>query len=637
MSTDLSTHPGTARPATGTETGAGDSAASGAGTDPNSDAAAAASAEPPAFIRPDSSGGDIRSGLHFGLPFWGKALVGLLIVLAALSVWVLNNWLTENFTVDTRNRAELRLVLYSGNIESELQRTQVVPILLARDPALREALQSSNYVSVSQVLMDVQAEVGAASIELLDTQGRVVGATDRNRLGVMRATEPYFVDARRTNDTIFAGHERDSGGYGFGFARALRVGGLLLGVVTVEVDLAKFERAWSGFADAVALTDSEGRIILSTEPRWRGRTEEEALALRDAPSAILRALRATADWAGRGPDTFVSNVGVLRSETRVRHRGWKLISYTRFDGVREQVNGVLAIVIMGYALLLALVFYLFSRRAWSQSAQFEQESVELRKLNLRLQREIAARQKAQEELTVAEQTLAQSSKLAVLGEMSASVSHELNQPLAAMKTYLAGARLLLNRRRAEEALVSFQRIDDLIDRMGAITRQLKSYARKGGDAFAPLDLRDCVAEALSMMEPRLRERRVLVLRTLPNEPVIVRGDRLRLEQVIINLMRNAVDATNDVNAPQIELILTQGDLVSLMVRDNGRGISDIEQVFEPFYTSKRPGEGVGLGLAISSGIIADHGGRLTAHNIPDGGAAFEIVLPLTGQAAEEAA
>ena len=574
---------------------------------------------------------------RIGMPFWGKLLVGFLIVLAGASVWVLDDWLTENFIVDTRNRAELRLVLYSGNIESELQRTQVVPILLARDPALREALQSSNYVSVSQVLMDVQNEVGAASIELLDTQGRVVGATDRNRLGATRATEPYFVEARRTNDTIFAVHERDSGGYGFGFARALRVGGLLLGVVTVEVDLAKFERAWAGFTDAVALTDSEGRIILSTEPRWRGRTEDEALALRDAPSAILRALRATADWAGRGPDTFVSNVGVLRSETRVRHRGWKLISYTRFDGVREQVNGVLAIVIMGYALLLALVFYLFSRRAWSQSALFEQESVELRKLNLRLQREIAARQKAQEELTVAEQTLAQSSKLAVLGEMSASVSHELNQPLAAMKTYLAGARLLLNRRRSEEALVSFQRIDDLIDRMGAITRQLKSYARKGGDAFAPLDLRECVAEALAMMEPRLRERRVLVQRTLPNTPVMVRGDRLRLEQVIINLMRNAVDATNEINAPQIDLILTQGETVSLLVRDNGRGIQDIDQVFEPFYTSKQPGEGVGLGLAISSGIVADHGGRLTARNMPEGGAAFEIVLPLLDEAGEEAA
>lgn len=570
----------------------------------------------------------VAAPLQIGMPPWGKGLVALLLVIAAAVVWVLDDWLSDSFTVDTRNRAELRLVLYAGNIEAELQRTQVLPILLARDPLLRSALQDANYAQIPQLLIQLQTEVGSAGIELLDASGRVVAATDRNRLGVARATDTLFVDARRNADTIFAVQPRDSGGYGFFYARAIRESGQVLGVVTVEVDLGKFERSWAGLADAVALLDSEGRIILATEPRWRGRTEAEALALRNAPSAIERALRYTADLAGRGPDAFLLNEAVLRSETRVQHRGWRLISFTTYDGVREKVNGVLALVIMGFALLLALVFYLFSRRAWSQSARFERESVELRQLNLRLQREIAAREKMQKELTVAEQTLAQSSKLAVLGEMSAAVSHELNQPLAAMKTYLAGARLLMTRQRPEEALVSVQRIDDLIDRMGAITRQLKSFARKGGDAFAPIDLRDCVTEALTMMEPRLRERRVLVVRTLPKEPVMVMGDRLRLEQVIINLLRNAVDATRQVNAPQIDLILTQGDTVTLTVRDNGSGIAEIDKVFEPFYTSKKPGDGVGLGLAISSGIVADHGGRLTARNAPEGGAAFDIALPV---------
>lgn len=567
-----------------------------------------------------------------GMPLWGRALVGLLILLAGAVVLLLDDWLSDSFTDDTRSRAELRLVLFAGNIEAELQRTQVLPILLARDPVLREALQAGNYASIPQSLIQLQAEVGSAAIELLDVNGRVVGATDRMRLGTIRANEQVFVEARRAVDTIFSVNQRDSGGYGFYFGRAIRVSGRVIGVVIVEVDLARLERAWSGFADVVALTDSEGRIILSTEPRWRGRTEAEALALRDQPSAFVRVLRYTADLAGRGPDAFVANEGVLRAETRVRHRGWKLISYTPFDGVREKVNGVLALVVMGFALILSLVFYQVSRRAWTQTALFERESVELRQLNLRLQREIAAREKAQKDLTVAEQTLAQSSKLAVLGEMSAAVSHELNQPLAAMKTYLAGARLLMTRRRSEEALVSVQRIDDLIDRMGAITRQLKSYARKGGDAFAPIDLRASVTEALAMMEPRLRERRVLVVRTLPKEPVMVMGDRLRLEQVLINLMRNAVDATRSQNAPQIDLILTQGDTVTLTVADNGSGIAEIDKIFEPFYTSKAAGEGVGLGLAISSGIIADHGGRLTARNRPEGGAAFDIALPVLAQA-----
>jgi two-component system C4-dicarboxylate transport sensor histidine kinase DctB len=212
--------------------------------------------------------------------------------------------------------------------------------------------------------------------------------------------------------------------------------------------------------------------------------------------------------------------------------------------------------------------------------------------------------------------------------MSAAVSHELNQPLAAMKTYLAGARLLLNRKRPDEALSSFQRIDDLIDRMGAITRQLKSYARKGADAFEPVDARACVSAALSMMEPQLKTRDVQITRTLPSDPVMIHGDQLRLEQVIINLLRNALDATKTARQPAIDIILAAGETVVLTVRDNGEGIDDLDALFEPFYTTKQPGDGVGLGLAISSGIINDLGGRLTARNNSGGGAVFEVQLPV---------
>ena len=237
---------------------------------------------------------------------------------------------------------------------------------------------------------------------------------------------------------------------------------------------------------------------------------------------------------------------------------------------------------------------------------------------------------------VPELTLAQSSKLAALGEMSAAVRHELNQPLAAMKTYLAGARLLLQRKRPEEALSSFQRIDDLIERMGAITRQLKSYARKGGEAFEEVDLRACVSSALAMMEPQLKARVVKISRALPRQPVMVMADRIRLEQVIINLLRNALDATKTTPSPQIDLLLAAGETATLSVRDNGHGINDLGNIFEPFYTTKKPGEGVGLGLAISSGIVADLGGRLTARNVEEGGAVFEMQLPILGREQEAA-
>ena len=560
---------------------------------------------------------------------WLSRLAVTLFCIAALSViYVTNQLLTERFSEATRNRAEVRLTLYVGNLMSELQRNSIVPQLLARDPELIGALNSGDFSRSTARLLSFVDEIGAASLMLYDRNGRVVAATDRNRLGESHKNEVYFVEAQRANNTIFTSLRRDGEGFAFLYSRQIESAGVALGVISVEVDLQKLERGWADTSDAVIVKDSAGQIVLSTEPRWRGLDEATAIALQTNQSSLERALRATQDWTALSADAYVRGEAVMRRELRVPFQGWTIVTYTAYSSIREQVNGVLALEIMGFALILALAFWVRIRRAANRVVLFQQESAELRQLNARLQREIAEREKVEKTLQVAEQTLAQSSKLAVLGEMSAAVSHELNQPLAAMKTYLAGARLLLQRKRTEEALSSFQRIDDLIDRMGAITRQLKSYARKGAEAFEPVDTRAALSSALAMMEPQLKTRKVNIARSLPSEPVMILGDRLRLEQVIINLLRNALDATKGVKEPSIDIILAVGETVSLTIRDNGTGIDDLDALFEPFYTTKQPGDGVGLGLAISSGIVNDLGGRLTARNAKFGGAVFELQLPV---------
>jgi two-component system C4-dicarboxylate transport sensor histidine kinase DctB len=500
--------------------------------------------------------------------------------------------------------------------------------LLSQDPALIGALNSGDFANSSQRLISFLEEIGAASFLLLDESGRAVAATDRTLLGSSHRSLPYFYDALVAADTVFSSFDQESGGVVFAYSRKITSERAQIGVIVVTVDLAKFERSWAGISDAVLVTDSAGSIILATEPRWRGRSVEQALAAQSAPSAIERAIKATSDWSFLPPDAYILGEAVLRSDARIPFQGWQITSFTTYQSVRDQVNGVLALEIMALAIVLALGFYLLSRRAMFRSRLFQRESAELRQLNTRLQQEIAERKRAQESLQMAEQTLEQSSKLAALGEMSAAVSHELNQPLAAMKTYLAGARLLLRRNRPEEALSSFQRIDDLIERMGAITRQLKSYARKGTQALEPLDAREVLSSALSMMEPQLKQRSIEILRNVPAQPVMVRVDRLRLEQVLINLFRNAMDATRDVADPRMTLILSAGETATFTVRDNGHGIADLDTLFEPFYTTKAPGDGVGLGLAISSGIVNDLGGSLTARNGSDGGAVFEVKLPV---------
>ncbi|MFK7751686.1 MAG: ATP-binding protein [Sedimentitalea sp.] len=588
---------------------------------------------------PSVSGPPTRTAIwpRSGAVSWRVRLALLvLLIVAAGTVWTTNRLLSDRFTETTRSRAEVRLALYSGNLMSELRRNAIVPQLLARDPTLIGALNSNDFSQSTQRLISFVEEIGAASLMLLDLDARTVAATDRNRLGSTHRSEPYFVDTIRSNATLFSLIPRETGGYRFTYSRRIESGANVIGVIVVEVDLLKFERAWAGISDAVMVTDSTGVIVLATESRWRGLSEDEALLRQPPKSAIERAIRATTDWTALPPDAYIQGEAVMRMENRIPFRGWRMTSFTTYDSVRERVNGVLALEIMGFAILLALAFYVLSRKNALRMALFQRESAELRALNIRLQREIAERERVQKTLAVAEQTLAQSSKLAALGEMSAAVSHELNQPLAAMKTYLAGARLLLRRNRSDEALSSFGRIDDLIERMGGITRQLKSYARKGGDAFAPVNIGDALASSLSMMEPQLRQRQVQIAQVLPDRAVLVMGDRLRIEQVMVNLLRNALDATKSVTDPEVEIILAAGETATLTVRDNGNGIEDLDKLFEPFYTTKQPGDGVGLGLAISSGIVNDLGGRLSARNGQRGGAVFEMQLPILEDGIEAA-
>ena len=555
------------------------------------------------------------------------ALIAFCIVAVAV-IYFTNALLTERYTEATRNRAEVRLTLYAGNLISELQRNSIVPQLLSRDQELINALRNNDFSTSSQRLLSFVDEIGAASLMMFDRDGRIVAATDRNRLGENHRGTPYFLDALRSNQTVFTSQVEENGAYAFAYSRRIEDAGTGLGVIVVEVDLRKLERGWASISDAVFVTDSEGRIILSTEGRWRGKMEEEALATLSPAVAIERSIQRQIDWTTIPIDAFLRGDSLLRREMRIPFQGWRIVGFTTYASVRERVNGILALEIMGFAILLSVGVWLSSRKTASRMVFFQRESAELRKLNIRMQREIAERQKVERTLEVAEQTLAQSSKLAALGEMSAAVSHELNQPLAAMKTYLAGARLLLTRNRPQEALASFHRIDDLIDRMGAITRQLKSYARKGAEKFSAVDAREAVISAISMMEPQLRSRKVEITRTLPNGPAMIYGDRLRLEQVIVNLLRNALDATKSSPEPRVDVILAVGETVHLMVRDNGPGIEDLDALFEPFYTTKQPGDGVGLGLAISSGIVGDLGGRLTARNGSSQGAVFEVELPI---------
>lgn len=570
-------------------------------------------------------------------PLMIRLALFLIVVAAGLLIWLSSLYFTERFSQEQREVADRQLSLYSGRLIAELQRTSIVPLLLAQDKQLTNDLNSADFGRSSARLIQSNEDVGAKSIFLLDDAGRTVAASDRRELGSVVREQPYFTQALRSEDTVFTTTGIGEGAIGFYYSRKIQSDNEFIGVIVLEVDLDNLFAFWSGSNATIIVTDSEGIVILSTEHQFRNQTLEEALERQPIVNAIERAIRATGEWSNTVADAYLRGQPLYRVDATVPFQGWRMTYLTTFETVRARVNGIIALQITGLAVLIALGFYILSRRAIQQSFMFKAESEELRALNDRLSSEITQRERAERDLQVAEQSLAQSSKLAALGEMSAAVSHELNQPLAAMRTYLAGAKLLLNRKRPDEALSSFQRIDDLIERMGAITKQLKSYARKGGEDLVSVDFCAAVTSSMSMMAPQLGRSEIAIEINVPDRPIMVLADQVRLEQVIVNLMRNGLDATKGQDDRQLSVTLTSGPMATLVVQDNGVGIDDLDSLFEPFYTTKQPGEGVGLGLAISSGIAKDLGGRLFARNLPDGGAAFEFQLPQLNTGAAKAA
>jgi two-component system C4-dicarboxylate transport sensor histidine kinase DctB len=182
-----------------------------------------------------------------GLTWRGRIAVVSFVALAVSVIWVTNKFLTERFTVSTQSRAEVRQALYSGNLLSDLQRNSVVPLLLSRDPTLISALNSDDYSESSRRLISYVDEIAAAEILLLDDTGRTVAATDRSRLGEMHRNAPYFVNALRSNDTVFTTSQTENGRFGFTYSRRVQSGGTTLGVVAVAVDLHRFEQSGPGF------------------------------------------------------------------------------------------------------------------------------------------------------------------------------------------------------------------------------------------------------------------------------------------------------------------------------------------------------------------------------------------------------
>ncbi|HRD65419.1 MAG TPA: ATP-binding protein [Candidatus Competibacter sp.] len=569
-----------------------------------------------------------------------------------------------------------QLELYANGLQSELDRFLYVPGLveLARDvlaviEAPVDALRRQN---ANAYLERLNERAGTNVIYVLDVSGKVLASSNWQQpdsfVGMDFSFRPYFQIASHGERGRFFGVGTTSGQPGYYFSHPIRRDGKLAGVAAVKVSLDRVEQSWSGGEEGVLLADGHGVVVLASEPAWKfttlrpldEHTRAELLRTRQFDRKTLRRLDLNViDELGSGlrivslsessaTGTFHKPAQEFLAQIRpMANSDWELMVLSKLDPVRVAALGdsMLAGVVAAFGWMLLL--YLNERRRNIKVSLAAKEALEraygelerrvrerttdLTAANARLQAEIEERERTERHLQTTENELVQAGKLAVLGQLSTGITHELNQPLAALRTLSDNTIKFLQRGDLETAQANLTTIGQLVERMGHITGQLKVFARKAPSQPRLVEAHKAIRNALLLLNPRIRKEGVHLELDCPERSPTIFCDQNRLEQVLINLIGNALDATKTSEAKRLWVgCETDGDRVVIRVRDGGSGLTEEakRRLFEPFFTTKEPGAGLGLGLAISSGIVRECGGTLFGDNHPEGGAIFCLELPL---------
>ena len=581
----------------------------------------------------------------------------LLTLGAAISFCLLLGWLAYRtfsgiYLDSERQLASQRLDALALSLEATLSRNESLPGLLALDPSLLALLRQPDSperaASANAYLEAAQQGVGVSVAFLIDAQGKTLAASNwrqaRSFVGHNYAFRPYFIEAISNGLGRFYGVGVTTGEPGYFLAAPVRDGERPLGVIVLKVGLEAIEQALAGAGETLFLADADGVIFLSPERRLRYRTlaplsETVAARLGDTRQYGSQAITTVSETPVRTDQAHPVRLTLpgdvprdfLITSRPVGSLGWQLVQLGDPGEAHSiALGGALAVSFAG-AFLIGLAAHLRHRQRRREElrrvyAELEQRIAER---TLDLTDKIAALEQTEAILRETRNSAVQAGKLTVLGQMSAGITHELNQPLAALQTFADNAQALLERGRHAEVAENLAMISDLIERTGRIVRQLKTFSRKESAVPQAVTVRSAVEHALMIIEPRRRELIArIVVNALPDD-LQVMAEAGRLEQILVNLMRNGLDAMAGQAEPSLEISTQATDRhVSLSVRDHGPGISDevLARLFEPFYTTKTASDGLGLGLAISLTIAESYGGTLRAHNAPDGGAIFVLTL-----------
>ena len=559
------------------------------------------------------------------------------------------------------NQATLRLA--SGGVYQAIRRFDPLPELISEDPSLRKLLQEPKNQRLVQFanekLRSMALSLEASDIYLMDPDGSTIASSNyrdpHSFLGNNYSYRPYFLDAMKGASARFHALGTTSGEPGFFFAAPVHDDTDVVGVLTLKVTTDAIEDGWAGSGRDILVSDEHGIVFLTSNSDLRFRaltplTQGTLNQIRDTkqlPLDMIKPLQLSADVIKPGSNfiqlgTAAERESFLSDSAQLNLPGWHAIVLSPHTAIMKQAAYVVVFCVLAILVLILAALIVVQRRARttertrverSQRALLErtveEKTADLRVANDSLRTEVNERRLTEERLRQTQKELVHSGKLAGLGQMSAAISHEINQPLTAIKSYAKNAIALVDRQRLDEARSNLSDISKMADRMAAISGHLRSFARRPGDHLKEALVGNVIDEALKVISPLAKESNAEIRVTPPDSRARVVGGPLRLQQVIVNILANALDASAQLQICRVDIgVFEREKAVDIVVRDYGEGLAPgaEEHVFEPFFTTKEVGAGMGLGLSISYNIVEDFGGKLSAENHPEGGAMFRIAL-----------
>lgn len=538
-----------------------------------------------------------------------------------------------------QERAKNYLTRLTGSLDAVLARHSYLPVLLAQEPFIQDYLQQkSGAISTEQLnryLERINKIAGTLDIYLMLPDGETIAASnwakEQSFIGKNFAFRPYFQQAIQGGLGRYyaVGTTSNERGYYFSYLISDE-DEQALGVVTVKVNVAEIETSWKSEPINFLVTDSEGIVFLASQERWlfqtiQPLTELRRQAIRDVKRYLDQPLKPLSDfqWTSSSASyqqAWLQGKHYLLVERSMEVAGWEV--YVLLDWQEVTRPALLALALATVLWLLTCLLLLLLWKNQSQRRRYKQAVLEA------LESKVEERTR---ELRLAQEELIQAAKMAALGQLSAAINHELNNPLGAIRAYADNASQFLERGHPEIAKANLQEISGLTERMAAITRQLKIFSRKSSGSISDCHLQVALDSAFLILRPKLSQTTITLHDQRDVSIQWVRADLVWLEQILVNLLSNAMDATAEQTNGQVWLTTQRVDnKVRIQVRDNGTGIQEQDRphLFEPFFTTKALGKGLGLGLSISYRLAKDMQGQLLAENAPESGAIFSLLLPL---------